>query len=133
MNFKRLNHITINAPKGAHDKVRKFYGEVFKLKEIPFPEELVGIYDIIWYQFMDIVLHVEFSETYLEEQKHFDISRHIAVDVENIEAGRKELEECGINIIEGTPLPDRQRFYIQDPFGNTFEIIEMLPAHVTTI
>jgi len=31
----------------------------------------------------------------------------------------------GTEILEAVPLPDRERFYLLDPFGNYIEVIEM--------
>ena len=35
------------------------------------------------------------------------------------------LEENGAEIREAVVIPDRERFYVLDPFGNYFEFIEM--------
>ena len=35
--FRRLNHVTINVPEGQEEKVRWFYGTVLGLKEVPDP------------------------------------------------------------------------------------------------
>jgi hypothetical protein len=49
----------------------------------------------------------------------------VAVDVRNIRAVRDYLEKQGAEIREAVVIPDRDRFYVLDPFGNYFEFIEM--------
>ena len=56
--YRRINHFTIAAPAGEHEKVRAFYGG-------------------------------------------------------------------GAGILEAVPMPDRERFYLLDPFGNYIELIEL--------
>jgi hypothetical protein len=58
--YRLLNHITIAVPAGEHDKVRPFYG-VLGLKEVERPDALNKVYDLIWYEWMDILLHLEFT------------------------------------------------------------------------
>jgi hypothetical protein len=41
---------------------------------------------------------------------------------------RAWLESRGAEIREAVVIPDRDRFYVLDPFGNYFELIEMKPV-----
>jgi catechol 2,3-dioxygenase-like lactoylglutathione lyase family enzyme len=52
-------------------------------------------------------------------------NRHVAVEVTNIRAVRDYLRKQGAEIREAVVIPDRERFYVLDPFGNYFELIEM--------
>ncbi len=52
-------------------------------------------------------------------------NRHVAVEVKDLHAVRAYLEEKGVEIREAVVIPDRERFYVLDPFGNYFEFIEM--------
>jgi catechol 2,3-dioxygenase-like lactoylglutathione lyase family enzyme len=123
MNFKarRLNHVTIAVPAGEHDKVRAFYGGVLGLEEIPRPDALNKVYDLIWYKFLDILLHLDFTPPWVRPTEN----RHVAFEVDDLPAVRRYLEGSGATIREAVPMPDRERFYLLDPFGNYFELIEM--------
>jgi catechol 2,3-dioxygenase-like lactoylglutathione lyase family enzyme len=113
--------VTINVPEGQEEKVRWFYGTVLGLKEVPRPPVLNEVYVLIWYQILDILLHIDFSPPFVKTVE----SRHPAFEVKNIAAVRKEFEQKGADIREAVVIPDRDRFYIVDPFGNYMEIIEM--------
>lgn len=118
---RRLNHITVAVPAGEHDKVREFYGEVLGLEEIPRPATLNRAYDLIWFKFLDIVLHLDFTPPWVRPAEN----RHIAFEVVDLPAIRRYLESKRVSIREAVVMPDRDRFYLLDPFGNYFELLEM--------
>lgn len=119
--FTRINHITINVPAGEHEKVREFYGKILGLKEVKRAEGLDEVYDLIWYELVDCLLHIDFTPPFFKPSE----SRHPGLEVKNIAAVKKELESKGAKIREAVPIPDRDRFYVIDPFGNYIEIIEL--------
>ncbi len=129
LSIRRLNHITVNAPSGEEAKVRHFYGTVLGLKEVDLPPSLTAIYEIVWFELLDYLLHIEFTHHYVRplsptENGVFMPGRHFAIEVRKIHDVRKDLEANGIPIHEAVELPDRDRFYCEDPFGNILEIIE---------
>ncbi len=118
---KRLNHVTIAAPAGEHAKVREFYGDLLGLEEIPRPEALNAVYDLMWFKFVDILLHIDFSPPWVTPPEN----RHVALEVEDLLSFRRYLETKGATLREAVVMPDRDRFYLLDPFGNYFELLEM--------
>jgi len=121
LNAKRLNHVTIAIPAGEHVQARKFYGELLGLKEVPRPQALQGTYELIWFEFLDILLHLDLSPPWVKPAEN----RHVAIEIDNLPALRRYLEEKGATIREAVVIPDRDRFYLLDPFGNYFELLEM--------
>lgn len=121
--YKRLNHVTINVSNehGSHEKVRWFYGDVLGLKEVPRAGGLDQVYDLIWFELLDLLIHVDFSPPFVKTAE----SRHFALEVSNIANYRKYLEGKGADIREAVIIPDRDRFYVVDPFGNYIEILEL--------
>jgi catechol 2,3-dioxygenase-like lactoylglutathione lyase family enzyme len=119
--YRRFNHITIAVPAGEHDKVRAFYGGVLGLKEVEPPDSLSKLYDLIWYDWLDILLHLDFTPPWTRPAQN----RHVAVEIKHIHRVRAYLEQQGVEILEGVAVPDRERFYLLDPFGNYFEFIEL--------
>ena len=111
LNAKRLNHITVAVPAGEHDKVREFYAGVLGLEEIPRPDALNKVYDLMWFKFLDILLHLDFSPPWVTPAEN----RHIAVEIENLPTVRRYLESQRAEIREAVPMPDRDRFYLLDP------------------
>lgn len=119
--YRQINHVTVAVPADEHAKVRGFYGGVLGLKEVKRPEALGAFYDIIWYELLDVLLHIDFTPPWTKPAEN----RHIALEVKNLDTVRAYLEEKRVEIREAVVIPDRQRFYVLDPFGNYFEFIEM--------
>src|ERR1700756_4473993 len=101
INAQRFNHITIAVPAGEHDKVRKFYGGILGLEEIPRPAALNAVYDLIWYKFLDILLHLDFTPPWVKPAEN----RHVALEIENLPAVRRYLENKQATIREAVPMP----------------------------
>jgi catechol 2,3-dioxygenase-like lactoylglutathione lyase family enzyme len=118
---KRINHITLSVPAGEHDRVREFYGGVLGLEEVPRPGALNAVYDLIWYKFLDIMLHIDFTPPWTKPAEN----RHVAIEVEGLAELRDYLVSRHATIREAVVMPDRDRFYLLDPFGNYFELMEM--------
>ena len=76
---------------------------------------------MIWYEWMEILLHLDFTPPWIKPAEN----RHVAVEVTDIHSVRDYLGRQGTEILEAVPLPDRERFYLLDPFGNYIEVIEM--------
>ncbi len=119
--YKRLNHVTVNVPPDQHEKVRAFYGGVMGFKEIARAAGLDQHYNLIWFEVLGMQIHVDFSPPFTKTLE----SRHFALEVRNIAAVRREYESKGAEIREAVILPDRDRFYVLDPFGNYIEILEL--------
>jgi catechol 2,3-dioxygenase-like lactoylglutathione lyase family enzyme len=120
VSFRRLNHVTVAVPAGEQEKVRAFYGGLLGLKELPRNSALAAHYTLIWYELLDIQLHLDFSPPWVVPAEN----RHIALEVDDLAGFRRYLESKGATIREAVLMPDRVRFYLLDPFGNYFEFIE---------
>jgi extradiol dioxygenase family protein len=75
----------------------------------------------MWFKFLDILLHIDFTPPWTEPAEN----RHIAIEVEDLPALRRYLEDKQATIREAVVMPDRDRFYLLDPFGNYFELLEI--------
>ena len=53
--------MTIAVPAGEHKKVRGFHGDVLGLKAVPRTEALNKVYDLIWYEWMGILPHLDLT------------------------------------------------------------------------
>lgn len=122
--YRRVNHVTVAVPAGQHEKVKSFYGGILGLKEVTPPGAVNGAYDILWFQWLDVLLHIDFTPPWFKPAEN----RHLAVEVDDLAAVRDYLQKRGAEIREAVVIPDRLRFYVLDPFGNYFEFIEMRDA-----
>jgi catechol 2,3-dioxygenase-like lactoylglutathione lyase family enzyme len=119
--YRRINHVTVAVPAGEHEKVRAFYGGTLGLKEVTPPGAVGAAYDILWFEWLDILLHIDFTPPWMQPAEN----RHLALEVQEIQSVRRYLTKCGATIREAVVIPDRERFYVLDPFGNYFEFLEL--------
>lgn len=42
---------------------------------------------------------------------------------DDVPAWRAKLRAVGVEVLEGRPIPDHDRFELRDPFGNRLEVI----------
>ena len=78
----------------------------------------------MWFKFLDIQLHIDFTPPWTDPGGKPATS---PLEVHNLPAIRRFLESQGATLREAVPMADRERFYLLDPFGNYFELLELHP------
>ncbi len=114
MKLRGLQHVSAPYPDGRRDDVRRFYGDVLGLTEIPQPATLTA--PLVWYSVGDR-LELHFFPGDLAPGS----ARHFCLDVDNLEQTRQRLTEAGHEPYDDTPIPNRPRFFCRDPFDNLVE------------
>ncbi len=122
MSILGLHHAQICIPKGTEAEGRRFYCDLLGLPEIEKPASL-QTRGGFWLQVGDRQVHVG-TEGLVDRAA---TKAHLAYEVDDLEAWRAKLQEGGIDIIEGVPIPGYARFEFRDPFGNRVEFIQALP------
>jgi catechol 2,3-dioxygenase-like lactoylglutathione lyase family enzyme len=118
----RLHHVQLAAPAGGEDRCRGFFGGVLGLEEIAKPPNLVGRGGA-WFRGDGFELHVGVEADFRPARK-----AHPAWEVPDLAGLRRRLREHGVETWEDEPLPDRERFYASDPFGNRLEFLSSPPS-----
>ncbi|WP_066293999.1 VOC family protein [Bacillus sp. FJAT-29937] len=118
--FKGIDHIQLAAPKGCEEQARLFFGEILGLEEIPKPENLQKRGGC-WFLCGNQEIHIGVQEDFLPAKK-----AHPGLVVENLEDLRSTLEMKGCKIKEEPPIEGRNRFFVDDPFGNRIEFLEFV-------
>ena len=118
--FKGIDHIQLAAPKGCEEQARVFFGEILGLEEIPKPENLKKRGGC-WFLCGNQEIHIGVQEEFTPAKK-----AHPGLVVENLEKLRITLESKGCKIKEEPPIAGRNRFFVDDPFGNRIEFLEFL-------
>lgn len=121
MSLLKVHHAQITIPVGAETDARKFYCEFLGLPEVPKPEAL-QTRGGFWLEIGGFQIHVG-------TEKDFDRAKtkaHVAYLVEDLDGWRGKLENRGIKILEGIPIPDYSRIEFRDPFGNRVEFLETI-------
>lgn len=115
--FKHIDHITIPVPPDQLEAAEQFYTHVLGLTPKVVPEAL-RVRGFRWYDIAGLELHVG------PEENFHASTRHPAFVIADLKQARHDLSEQGVRIKETVPLPDRDRFFVYDPFGNRIELIE---------
>ena len=116
----RLHHVSIPIGHGEFDKGRDFYGGIFGLREVSTPATL-GEGRVLWFELGESELHL-----FVEDDPNARPSgRHFAFQVDNLATVRAALEARQIEIEETTPIHNRPRFFVHDPWGNQLEVTQI--------
>jgi catechol 2,3-dioxygenase-like lactoylglutathione lyase family enzyme len=116
--LRRVTHV--NLAVDDVEAARRFYSEVLGLQEIARAEgqRRPGA----WFRLGALELHLSHEP----EPHNADSKRHVAFEVRELAALRDRLEEAGVRVEEGSPLPGIQRFFARDPSGNRLEFQEVV-------
>lgn len=121
MRISRFNHVQVSIPIGAEETARAFYCGVLGLQEIPKPDALAGRGGF-WVAIGDQQIHFG-----VEDGVDRAATRaHLAYEVDDLAAWRKQLTANGAKIAESIQFPGYERFETRDPFGNRIEFIQPL-------
>jgi catechol 2,3-dioxygenase-like lactoylglutathione lyase family enzyme len=113
---RALQHVSSPIPDGGQDDVRRFYGDILGLEELPVPHTLDQS-SLVWYAAGDgLELHFFPGEQAPRSERHF------CLNVEDLHQVREALEAAGLEPYDTTPIPNRPRFFCRDPFDNLIEI-----------
>ena len=124
MRIKRLQHVSIGIEAGREDEARQFYGEALGLKEKRRP---LGLKDrsLIWYDIGEDEHEIHLIRT---DPAAFGAPRagdHLCIEVDDIDAMRAYVAAHGVSIKETSVIDNRPRFVVDDPFGNSIELVQV--------
>ncbi|GAC1362349.1 MAG: VOC family protein [Ktedonobacteraceae bacterium] len=119
MKLPRLQHASLPIAFGGQGKAREFYGGLLGLQEKLAPSTLAE-QGIVWFALGDneMELHLVPDSEHLPNPAE---ARHICLEVAHVEQWRSKIRDAGHEIIEGSPILNRPRFFCHDPFGNRLE------------
>ncbi len=119
--IKGLHHVQITIPKETEEKAKNFYCGILGLQEVEKPESLKGRGGF-WLKVGDKDVHIGTEDDF----DRLKTKAHIAYEVEDISYWKNRLTKENIQILDGVPIPNFERFEFRDPFGNRVEMIQNL-------
>ncbi|MCH2156261.1 MAG: hypothetical protein MK080_09685 [Opitutales bacterium] len=114
----KLDHLQLAMPAGEEEKARRFFAGVFGMSEQQKPEPLASRGGC-WFRKGSVILHIGVDTPFVPQQK-----AHPAFIVEDLDSIERALKERGHRVVWDDSLPNRKRFYTEDPFGNRIEILQ---------
>jgi catechol 2,3-dioxygenase-like lactoylglutathione lyase family enzyme len=115
-----LHHIQIAIPEGGEPAARRFYGEVLGMTEVSKPEVLQGRGGL-WFEAGSVRLHLGVEVAFSAAKK-----AHPGLQVASLAKTEAWLEAKAIRFRRDQDLPDIRRIYVDDPFGNRIELLELI-------
>ncbi|WP_172844493.1 VOC family protein [Tumebacillus algifaecis] len=117
--FSGIDHVQLAAPRGCEETARKFFTDLLGMQELEKPEPLRargGAWFICGAQQIHIGVEAEFAPAK---------KAHPAFVVHNLDALLARLDAHGAEYQLDTALDDRKRFFMNDPWGNRLEFMEL--------
>ena len=117
-----LDHVQIAMPPGREAEARAFYAGLLGLAEERKPANL-ATRGGCWFAAGAVKVHLGVEQGFVPARK-----AHPAFQVDDLAAFVERLERSGHACTEDEPLAGYRRRYVDDPFGNRIELMELMPA-----
>ncbi|WP_299908137.1 VOC family protein [uncultured Paracoccus sp.] len=118
--IRDLHHVQLAMPAGGEDLARDFYAGVLGLTEVPKPEALQGRGGV-WFETGAVRLHLGVEQPFAPARK-----AHPALRVSSLDEAKAALQAQGLEFRSEIDPPGINRIYVDDPFGNRIELLELL-------
>lgn len=115
----RLNHVQIAVPPNREAEARRFYGDVLGLLEIPKPAALAARGGA-WFELANAQLHLGVEADFRPARK-----AHVAFEVGDLDAISARCRAAGHETRSDGAVDGLRRCFIDDPFGNRLELVEV--------
>lgn len=120
--FLGLDHVQVAAPPNSENEASSFYGDILGMEPIAKPLALQKNGGV-WFQCGSHQLHIGIKEDFEGEAK-----AHPAFEIQNLSDFKQHLQDNDVAFQEDDKIPDVERIYVFDPFGNRLEFL----SHQTT-
>ena len=120
MPIERLDHVQLAMPPGGEDAARAFYGRALAIDEVIKPPHLAPRGGC-WFESGALKVHLGVEADFRPARK-----AHPAFIVTELGALVATLKSHGYAVVEDEPLEGYDRAYVDDPFGNRIELMEVL-------
>ena len=109
-------------PVGQEDRAVAFYCELLGMSEVTKPPHL-AVRGGCWFESAGVKIHLGIDADFVSAKK-----AHPGLIVDDLEALCTTLQEAGYHTAPDQPLEGFARQYVNDPFGNRIELMQVLSA-----
>ena len=113
----RLDHVQLAMPPQGEAQAAAFFIQILGMSEVEKPEPLKSRGGC-WFTLDGVHIHLGVEEPFSPQKK-----AHPAFCVTDLDDLAQRLAAADYPIKWDDSLPDRKRFYTQDPFGNRIEFM----------
>lgn len=117
--FTAIDHVQLAMPVGQEETARKFYAELFGMREIPKPAELLRRGGC-WFESGSVQFHLGVEKDFRPAKK-----AHPALKCADYDGLIAKLQAAGVKVIEPADIPGVRRCHTYDPFGNRIELVSL--------
>jgi catechol 2,3-dioxygenase-like lactoylglutathione lyase family enzyme len=122
MRVRRLDHVLLAMPAGREADARKFYQDILGIPETQKPAELAARGGC-WFESGEVKVHLGVEKNFVPARK-----AHPAFIVDDLTGLTTVLTNAGYAIAHDKPLEGYDRIFVDDPFGNRIELMEIKPS-----
>ena len=121
MTVLALDHVQLAMPPGREAEARAFYAGLLGLPERDKPGVLAARGGC-WFALGSVQVHLGVEEGFVPARK-----AHPAFRVDDLAALAAKLAAAGHPARHDAPLDGRDRLFVDDPFGNRIELVQLRP------
>jgi catechol 2,3-dioxygenase-like lactoylglutathione lyase family enzyme len=119
MRVRRLDHILLAMPAGRESDARKFYQGILGIPEAMKPPNLAARGGC-WFEDGELKIHLGVEKNFAPARK-----AHPAFIVDDLAGLEAILIKAGYPVAQDQPLEDYDRIFVDDPFGNRIELMQV--------
>src|SRR5262249_50602321 len=119
MRIVAIDHVQLAMPAGGEARAREFYVEILGLAEVPKPPQL-ALRGGAWFELDSVKLHLGIDSEFKAARK-----AHPGLLIQGLNDLIAKLEQAGYSITPDDSLEGYNRVYVDDPFGNRIELMEI--------
>jgi len=119
MRVRRLDHILLAMPAGRESDARDFYQGILGIPEAIKPAGLAARGGC-WFEDGELKIHLGVEKNFVPARK-----AHPAFIVDDLATLEATLKKAGYPLAYDEPLEGYDRFFVNDPFGNRIELMQV--------
>lgn len=117
--IERLHHVQLAMPEGGELRAREFYQGLLGIPEVPKPPAMAQRGGC-WFERGELRIHLGVEADFRPARK-----AHPALVVDGLHTLADALRACGYACREDAGLEGCQRMFVEDPFGNRLELMQL--------